>query len=90
MPGFPFYGANAGTNEVQVYRNISAVTAFSLARLPRKEHFNAARESLLGMRQTGNCRERDVFMVRTAEEVVLGQPPGGLESRSAFDDRAAG
>jgi hypothetical protein len=31
-----------------------------------KEHFNAARESLLGMRQTNNCRKRVVFMVRTA------------------------
>jgi hypothetical protein len=31
-----------------------------------------------------------VFMLRRAEEIVLGQPPGDLESCSAFDDRAAG
>jgi hypothetical protein len=53
-------------------RNISARSAYCLQGPPRKEHFNAARESLLGMRQTDNCGERVVFMVRTAQEIVLG------------------
>ncbi|HEY3621752.1 MAG TPA: hypothetical protein VGL12_05040 [Roseiarcus sp.] len=53
----------------------------------QKEHFYAARESLLGVWQTGIRCERIVLVVRTAEDVVLGQPHGGIESRSAFCDR---
>jgi hypothetical protein len=55
--------------------------------LPKKEHFNAARESLLCMRQTGNRGERILPMVRGTEEVVLGSPCGGVENRIAFRDR---
>jgi hypothetical protein len=60
------------------------------ATLFRKEHFYAARESLLGVWQAGNRRERIVLMVRTAEEAVLGSPRSGVESRSAFLDRIPG
>jgi hypothetical protein len=60
------------------------------ATLFRKEHFYAARESLLGMRQTGNRRERIVLVVRRAEDVVLDSPPGDTQSRSAFYVRVPG
>jgi hypothetical protein len=58
--------------------------------LSRKEHFYAARESLLGVWQTDNRRERNVLMVRTAEEIVLDSPRGDPESRSAFYNRVPG
>ena len=54
--------------------------------LSRKEHFYAARESLLGVWQTGNRRERIVLVVRRAEEVVLDSPRGDLESGIACYD----
>ena len=53
------------------------------ATLSRKEHFYAARESLLGLWQTDNRSEHLVLMVRTVEEVVLDSPIGGIESRIA-------
>ena len=52
--------------------------------LSRKERFYAPRECLLRLWQTDNRREHIVPMVRTAEEVVLGPPRGGIESRRAF------
>jgi hypothetical protein len=54
--------------------------------LSKKEHFHEARESLLGVWQTGNRRERIVLVVRAAEEVVLVSPGGDIESRSAGYD----
>jgi hypothetical protein len=42
------------------------------------------------MRQTGNCRERDMSMVWTAEDILRKQPRGDIESRSAFHDRVPG
>jgi hypothetical protein len=54
--------------------------------LSRKEHFYAARESLLGLWQTDNRSEHLVLMVRTVEEVVLGSPRAGIESRIACYD----
>ena len=66
------------------------VMSRSRATFSRKEHHNAARESLLGMRQTDKCRERVVLMVRTAEEVVLRQSRGDIERRMAFLDRLPG
>jgi hypothetical protein len=47
--------------------------------LSKKEHFYAPRECLLGLWQTDNRSEHIVPMVRTAEEVVLGSPRGGIE-----------
>jgi len=51
---------------------------------------NAARESLFGMRQTDQRRERVVLMVRAAEETVLLSPRYDLERRMAFHDRPPG
>jgi hypothetical protein len=62
----------------------------SSTRLSKKEHFHAARESLLGVRQTGNRRERIVPMVRTTKEVVLSSSRGDIESRGAFYNRVPG
>jgi hypothetical protein len=59
------------------------------ARPSKKEHFHAARESLLGLWQTDNRSEHFVLMVRTAEEVVLGSPCGGIESGIACYDRVS-
>jgi hypothetical protein len=42
------------------------------------------------MWQTRKCRERNVPMVRPAEEVILGPPGGDVEGRSAFYDRVPG
>jgi hypothetical protein len=71
------------------YRNISADHALN-CRAPKKEHFHEARESLLGVWQAGNRRERIVLMVRATKDMVLGRPFGDIESRSAFDDRVPG
>ena len=51
-------------------------------RASRKEPFYATRECLFGMRQTGKCRERNVLMVRTTEEVVFRPPGGDVEGRA--------
>jgi hypothetical protein len=61
----------------------------STATLSTKEHFHEARESLLGVWQTDNRSEHFVLMVRTAEEVVLGSPCGGIESGIACYDRVS-
>jgi len=58
-------------------------------RASRKEPFYATRECLFGMWQTGKCRERNVLMVRTTEEVVLRPPGGDIEGR-AFKHRVSG
>src|SRR5580693_6851752 len=76
------------TNSV-FYRNISADHAFK-CEAPKKEHFHEARESLLGVWQAGNRRERIVLMVRATKDMVLGPPFGDAESPSAFDAGAPG
>jgi hypothetical protein len=58
--------------------------------LPKREQFNAARESLLGLRQTADRRERIVPMVRTAEDFVLGSACGETQGRIAFRLRVRG
>ena len=63
------------------YGNISADGAFNFE-LPGKNPFYATRECLFGMRQTGKCRERNVLMVRTTEEVVFRPPGGDVEGRA--------
>jgi hypothetical protein len=68
--------------------NISADGAFNFEP-PGKNPFYATRECLFGMRQTGKCRERNVLMVRTTEEVVFRPPGGDIEGR-AFRDRVSG
>jgi hypothetical protein len=70
------------------YGNISADGAFKFE-ASRKEPFYATRECLFGMWQTGKCRERNVLMVRTTEEVVLRPPGGDIEGR-AFKHRVSG
>jgi hypothetical protein len=57
-------------------------------RASRKEPFYATRESLLGMWQTAKCRERNLLMVRTNEEVVFRPPGGDIEGR-ALRNRAS-
>jgi hypothetical protein len=88
MSGFPFFLDECGTDALPSLPQHFCPYRVLAARLPKREHFNAARESLLGMRQTDKCRERDMFMVRRAEEVVLSQPRGDIESRIAFHGRA--
>jgi hypothetical protein len=51
-------------------------------RASRKEPFDATRECLFGMWQTGKCRECNVLMVRTTEEVVFRPPGGDVEGRA--------
>jgi hypothetical protein len=51
-------------------------------RASRKEPFYATPESLLGMWQTAKCRERNLLMVRTTEEVVFRPPDGDIEGRA--------
>jgi hypothetical protein len=70
------------------HRNISADSAFNYD-LSKKEHFHEARESLLGVWQTDNRSEHVVLMVRTAEEIVLGSPRGGIERGIACYDRVS-
>lgn len=76
-------------------RDLGARSRFSATFLPisrssttlsKKEHFYAPRECLLGVWQTDNRSEHIVFMVRTAEEVILGSPRGEIESRIACYD----
>ena len=57
-------------------------------RASRKENFYATRECLFGMWQTRKCRERNVLMVRTTEEVVF-RPPGGDVEGRAFRNRVS-
>ena len=61
--------------------NISADGAFNFEP-PGKNPFYATRECLFGMRQTGKCRECNVLMVRTTEEVVFRPPGGDVEGRA--------
>jgi hypothetical protein len=57
-------------------------------RASRKENLYATRECLFGMWQTRKCRERNVLMVRTTEEVVFRPPGGDIEGR-AFRNRVS-
>jgi hypothetical protein len=63
------------------YGNISADGAFNFEP-PGKNPFYATRECLFGMWQTGKCRERNVLMVRTTEEIVFRPPGGDVEGRA--------
>ena len=63
------------------YGNIWADGAFNFEP-PGKNPFYATRECLFGMWQTGKCRERNVLMVRTTEEIVFRPPGGDVEGRA--------
>jgi hypothetical protein len=69
------------------YGNIWADGAFSFEP-PGKKTLYATRECLFGMWQTRKCRERNVLMVRTTEEVVFRPPGGDIEGR-AFRNRVS-
>jgi hypothetical protein len=70
--------------------NISAHIAFWVRRFTKRDHFHEARDCLLGLRQTADRRERNVLMVRTAEEIALGSPGGDSEGHFAFCEQAVG